>query len=197
MIHIFHVNEEKMQKSLFFCKCKQTFKAEKAWEFIDKDRAEVSGVSDQVSYLTLSKRNWLFQMRKNKVDGRTRLLVLAARKIELYVPWCFHCWHGFSICTHLSSWVSFSFFLRTPSTCLQHLPTCFIGWNVNPHWLALKKGNEKLTENYFLTDLVMQAVGFRGCKEFFLPGATFGPTQQLIGALLFKKNKPSPGCSGL
>lgn len=149
MIHKFHVDEEKMQKSLFFCKCKQTFKAEKAWEFIDKDRAEVSGVSDQVSYLTLSKRNWLFQMRKNKVDGRTRLLVLAAWKIESYVPWCFHCWHGFSMCTHLSSWVSFSFFLQTPSTCLQHLPTCFIGWNVNPHWLALKKRKWKIDRKLF------------------------------------------------
>ena len=36
MIHIFHVDEEKMQKSCIFlkCKCKETFKVEKAWEFI-------------------------------------------------------------------------------------------------------------------------------------------------------------------
>lgn len=52
---------------------------------------------------------------------------------------------GFSICTHLSSWVSFPYFLQTLYTCLQHLSTCFIGWNVNPHWLVYLKRieNEK------------------------------------------------------
>ena len=33
-VYLFHVVEEKMQKSLSFCQFKETFKEEKAFEFI-------------------------------------------------------------------------------------------------------------------------------------------------------------------
>ena len=60
-----------------FCKREETFKVSKSF---DKDRADVLAASDLGSYFEQEKL--IHKTRKNKVDGRTRLLALAGRKLK-------------------------------------------------------------------------------------------------------------------
>ena len=54
-VYLFHVVEEKMQKSLSFCKFEETFKEEKAPNSFDKNRADVFAASDRGSYVEQEK----------------------------------------------------------------------------------------------------------------------------------------------
>ena len=145
-VYLFHVVEEKTQKTLFFCKFEETFKDQSF---------RIHSIYSRAGRKLKTKAKTNLQTRTHKSYGRT---IVADNRLEKNLVKSVSCRFCHADVTLLEN-VSASFGLCS-------------SWIVSYENKHCPSRN--LSEN-FLTNLVAREAEFRSCNGYFPSGATFEP----------------------